>query len=103
MPRPTTGPPAPHFGGNAEARVCTDPRFHAATPVTPPALPPLPRSPSPPPSCPQVAVLRSSGRHTVGQVAATRPGWVLVLVEPGITKDVPEGKVYRLLGGLSFF
>jgi hypothetical protein len=37
----------------------------------------------------------------VGQVAATRQGWVLVLVEPGNTKDVPEGKVYRLLGGLS--
>ena len=59
---------------------------------------PLP--PPLPPSCPQVAVLRSSGRHTVGQVAATRPGWVQVLVEPGMTKEVPEGDVYRLLGGL---
>jgi len=48
-----------------------------------------------------VAVLRTSGRHTVGRVAASWPGWVRVEVEQGgASKDVPEGQVYRLLGGL---
>jgi hypothetical protein len=49
----------------------------------------------------QVAVLRTSGRHTVGRVAAAWPGWVRVEVERGgASKDVPEGDVYRLLGDL---
>jgi hypothetical protein len=51
--------------------------------------------------CRQVAVLRTSGRHTVGRVTAAWPGWVRVEVEQGDAyKDVPEGEVYRLLGGL---
>ena len=49
----------------------------------------------------QVAVLRSSGRHTVGRVAGSWPGWVRVEVEPGgAVKDVPEGDVFRLLADL---
>jgi hypothetical protein len=48
----------------------------------------------------QVAVLRTSGRRTVARVAATWPGWVRVDVGPGASKDVPEGSVCRLLGGL---
>ncbi len=45
--------------------------------------------------------MRTSGRHTVGRVAAARHGWVRVEVEPGgASKDVPEGEVYRLLGDL---
>ena len=53
------------------------------------------------PFCRQVAVRRTSGRHTVGRVAAAWRGWVRVEVEPGgLSKDVPEGEVYRLLGGL---
>ncbi len=49
----------------------------------------------------QVAVPRSSGRHTVGRVVSARPGWVRVEVNGGGTsKDVPEGDVYRLLGTL---
>ena len=44
---------------------------------------------------------RTSGRNTVGLVAAVWPGWVRVEVDPGgSSKDVPEGEVYRLLGGL---
>ncbi len=51
--------------------------------------------------CGQVAVLRTSGRHTVGRVKAAWPGWVRVEVEHGgVSKDVPEGSLYRLLGGL---
>ncbi len=50
----------------------------------------------------QVAVRRTSGQHTVGRVAAVRPGWVQVVVErSGLQKDVQEGDVYRLLGGLT--
>ena len=47
-----------------------------------------------------MAVLRTSGRRTVGRVAAAWRGWVRVEVEPGTSKDVPEGEVYRLLGDL---
>ena len=44
---------------------------------------------------------RTSGRHTVARVVAAWPGWVRVEVDPGgAGKDVPEGDVYRLLGGL---
>ncbi len=49
----------------------------------------------------QVAVRRTSGRHTVGRVTAAWPGWVRVEVERGgASKDVPAGDVYLLLGGL---
>jgi hypothetical protein len=45
-----------------------------------------------------VAVLRTSGRYTVGRVVAAR---VQVEVGPGgACKDVREGEVYRLLGDL---
>ena len=37
----------------------------------------------------------------MGRVTAAWPGWVRVEVEPGgASKDVREGDVYRLLGGL---
>ncbi len=56
---------------------------------------------SPTPPRRQVAVPRTSGRHTVARVVAAWPGWVRVEVDPGgASKDVPEGDVYRLLGGL---
>ncbi len=48
-----------------------------------------------------MAVLSTSGRHTVGRVAAAWHDWVRVEVESGgASKDVPEGEVYRLLGDL---
>ena len=50
----------------------------------------------------QVAVLRSSGRRTVGRVAQTRPGWVQVDVELDAVKEVPEGDVGYLLEDLRF-
>ena len=48
----------------------------------------------------QVAVPRTSGRHTVSRVVEAWPGWVRVEVGPGASKDVPEDQVCRLLGGL---
>ena len=48
----------------------------------------------------QVAVLRSSGRRTVGRVVQTRPAWVQVEVEPDAVKEVAEGDVGYLLEDL---
>ena len=54
-----------------------------------------------PPCLVQVAVLRSSGRYTVGRVAGVWPGWVRVEVDPsGAFKDVPEDEALRLLSNL---
>jgi hypothetical protein len=48
----------------------------------------------------QVAVPRSSGRHTIGRVVNSWPGWVRVDVEAGACKDVPADQVFRLLSNL---
>ena len=78
-----TSAPASRSAPHAPARACSPPRL----PLTRPRR--------------QVAVRRTSGRHTVGRVAAAWPGWVRVEVERGgASKDVAEGEVYRLLGGL---
>jgi hypothetical protein len=45
-----------------------------------------------------VAVPRTSGEVTVGRVASTRPGWVVVEVNASGFKEVQAAELYRLFG-----